>query len=102
MYQRSSTYIISGKAVNKLLEPLYSPNSPPIEIADLLNMSTMCQRSMAGLNRRFTLSLREKGTGLDWELIDGLEKKGFKTNEGFRGTGLMGLVWDTASGYYFG
>ncbi|KAH6909258.1 flavin-containing monooxygenase [Coprinopsis sp. MPI-PUGE-AT-0042] len=101
MYQRSSTYIISGKAINKLLEPLYSPNAPPIEISDLLNMSTMCQRSMAGLNRRFMLSLKEEGKGLDWELLNGLEKKGFKTNEGYRGTGLMCLVWDTASGYYF-
>lgn len=36
------------------------------------------------------------------ELIEGLEKAGFKTNLGLENTGLIPLVWETGGGYYIG
>jgi hypothetical protein len=101
MYQRSSTYIISGTATRVLLSGLYSETAPPTDIADLLNMSLMCNWGLAGVNRRVAVSLSSEG-GVDEELIKKLNEKGFRTNHGFRGTGLFGLVWDKGGGYYFG
>ncbi|KAG2017561.1 flavin-containing monooxygenase [Coprinopsis cinerea AmutBmut pab1-1] len=100
MYQRSSTYIISGTATRVLLSGLYSETAPPTDIADLLNMSLMCNWGLAGVNRRVAVSLSSEG-GVDEELIKKLNEKGFRTNHGFRGTGLFGLVWDKGGGYYF-
>lgn len=36
------------------------------------------------------------------ELLDGLRKRGFKLNSGFKGTGFGLLAWKRAGGYYLG
>ncbi|TFK22738.1 hypothetical protein FA15DRAFT_595487 [Coprinopsis marcescibilis] len=100
MYQRSSTYIVSSTGTRQLLAGLYSEQAGlSTETADLVNMS-MVNWGMAGVNRRVALSLVGEG-GVDHELVANLEKKGFKTNDGYRGTGPFGLVWVKGGGYYF-
>ncbi|KAF6759799.1 hypothetical protein DFP72DRAFT_1098832 [Ephemerocybe angulata] len=96
MYQRKSSYIISGQGLRALLAGLYSENTPfSIEVADRLNLS-MPNLFMAGVNHRSRQMLAE----LDKDIIEGLEKKGFHVNTGYRDTGILFQVWQTGGGYY--
>ncbi|KIK03022.1 hypothetical protein K443DRAFT_677178 [Laccaria amethystina LaAM-08-1] len=97
MFQRSSTYIISAaKGVRMLLEGLYSENSPPIDIADKLNMS-FPNKLIAGLTHRGMKAIWEH---VDKDIIEGLHKIGFRTNKGYKDSGLLLTVWQKAGGYY--
>ncbi|KAF8903686.1 hypothetical protein CPB84DRAFT_1814587 [Gymnopilus junonius] len=96
MFQRSSTYIMSAKkGIPMLLGGLYSENGPPTELADRLNNS-MPNLLMAGITYRMTNLIADA----DKETLDGLHKRGFRTNAGFKDCGLLFGVFTKAGGYY--
>ncbi|KDR78644.1 hypothetical protein GALMADRAFT_244116 [Galerina marginata CBS 339.88] len=96
MFQRSSTYVMSTKnGVPILLGGLYSENGPPTALADKLNAS-MSNLLMAGVTYRASKMIADA----DKETLDGLHKRGFRTNGGFKDTGLLLSVFTRAGGYY--
>jgi len=96
MFQRSSTYVMSTKnGIPMLLGGLYSEAGPPTELADRLNNS-MPNLFMAGITHRVSNLIAEA----DKEILDGLHKRGFRTNTGFKGCGLLFGVFTKAGGYY--
>ncbi|TFK20744.1 monooxygenase [Coprinopsis marcescibilis] len=97
MYQRSSTYIMSTENGWKvLMEGVYSENAPPVEVADKLN-SSFPHLAAIPLNQMKVGHLAQ----LDKDLLDRLNKVGFRTNLGIEGTGFGLLAWSRAGGYYF-
>ncbi|KAG7099769.1 hypothetical protein E1B28_001581 [Marasmius oreades] len=97
MYQRSSTYIMSTKNGWKVLfEDLYTENAPPTDLADRLNASFPNEFLHSGLAQRQVKAIAE----LDKPLLDGLAKRGFRTNWGLDGSGFGRLAWARAGGYY--
>ncbi|KAJ7781013.1 hypothetical protein B0H16DRAFT_1299386 [Mycena metata] len=96
MFQRSSTYVMTqSNGVRILLTGLYSENSPPTNVSDRLNAS-FPNRLMEFLAPRMTLDVAEA----DKELLDGLRKRGFKLDLGYKDAGFMLAVWEKAGGYY--
>ncbi|KAJ7094555.1 hypothetical protein B0H15DRAFT_127960 [Mycena belliarum] len=96
MFQRSSTYIMTTKnGWRILMEGVYSENAPPTDVADRLNASYP-NRLMELLAPRKTLEIAEA----DKELLDGLRKRGFRLNLGYKNAGFSLAVWENAGGYY--
>ncbi|KAF8813451.1 hypothetical protein BYT27DRAFT_7180991 [Phlegmacium glaucopus] len=96
MFQRSSTYVMSTKnGTPILLGGLYGENGPPTDVADKINAS-FPNLMMAGLSYRATKLIAEA----DKEVLDGLHQRGFRTNMGYGGAGLLPSVWVKAGGYY--
>lgn len=96
MYQRSSTFIMTTKSANEVMfKGFYDENGPPIDIADRLSASRPNFMGL-GLMQRVTKRILE----LDRELLDALHKRGFRTNEGIHGTGLLPLLWRSLGGFY--
>ncbi|KAF8960044.1 hypothetical protein BDZ97DRAFT_1835231 [Flammula alnicola] len=96
MFQRSSTYVMTTKnGIPMLLGAFYSEHGPPTDIADKLNAS-FPNLFTAGISYRSSKLIAEA----DKELLDGLHKRGFRTNEGYKGCGLLLSVWEKAGGYY--
>eukprot|EP00753_Platysulcus_tardus_P018884 PLAT7028.1.p1 GENE.PLAT7028.1~~PLAT7028.1.p1 ORF type:complete len:650 (-),score=-151.71 PLAT7028.1:131-2080(-) len=96
MYQRSPTYIMSTKnGMPKLLGELYSETAPPTEIADRINASYP-NPLMKLMHQRVTKDIAEA----DKELLNGLQKRGFKLGWGEDGSGFLYLAWKRAGGYY--
>ncbi|KIK68274.1 hypothetical protein GYMLUDRAFT_154223 [Collybiopsis luxurians FD-317 M1] len=97
MYQRSSTYVMSTKAGwDVLFSGLYEEGAVPTDIADRVNASFTMGFMYHGFARRATDIIAE----IDKPLLEGLRKRGFRTNLGINGTGFGPLVWSRASGYY--
>lgn len=115
MFQRSSTYVMTqSNGVRILLTGLYSENSPPTNVSDRLNAS-FPNRLMEFLAPRMTLDVAEAdkyvlniphhsptSTFMYRELLDGLRKRGFKLDLGYKDAGFMLAVWEKAGGYYIG
>ncbi|KAJ3506969.1 hypothetical protein NLJ89_g6569 [Agrocybe chaxingu] len=96
MFQRSSTYVMSTKnGIPLLLGSLYSEHGPSTELADKINAS-FPNLFMAGMAHRVTKLIAEA----DKETLDGLHKRGFRTNDGYKDCGLILMVWAKAGGYY--
>ncbi|KAK2460133.1 hypothetical protein APHAL10511_007812 [Amanita phalloides] len=98
MYQRSSTYIMSVKnGMEILLEGLYAEEGvPPVEIADLINASYP-NIFMEGYAHRQMIRIAEA----DKEILEGLRKRGFRMNNGYKNaSGFFLLAWTKAGGYY--
>ncbi|KAF4613741.1 hypothetical protein D9613_008103 [Agrocybe pediades] len=96
MFQRSSTHVLSTqKGLSMLLGALYSENAPPTATADFLNAS-MPNLFTAGLGPRVVKLVED----IDKEILDGLHKVGFRTNSGYKGCGLLPMVFTKAGGYY--
>ncbi|KAL7629150.1 hypothetical protein AAE478_000669 [Parahypoxylon ruwenzoriense] len=94
--QRSSTTVMSNKAVLKLLfEPLYCEGGPPTEEADLLTWSTPSEIYKA-IHADVTVSQQE----YDRDIIEGLNKAGFKTDQGPMNCGLWFKYLQRGGGYY--
>ncbi|KAI1078182.1 FAD/NAD(P)-binding domain-containing protein [Whalleya microplaca] len=96
LVQRSSTCVMSSKAVREiLLMPLYHEDGPPTEDADLLQWSFPGEvfKSVHGDNTK-------RQQELDKELLEGLNKAGFKTDKGPKDTGLMPKYLGRGGGYY--
>ncbi|KAF8634275.1 hypothetical protein AX17_004231 [Amanita inopinata Kibby_2008] len=96
MFQRSSTYIMTTKnGFDVLFGGIYSENAPPTHFADRLNASFPLLMSM-GLGQRTAQQIAE----LDKDILEALNKRGFRTNLGIHNTGLALLVWSKGGGYY--
>ncbi|KAJ7639050.1 hypothetical protein FB45DRAFT_740642 [Roridomyces roridus] len=98
MFQRSSTYVMTttnGWPI--LMGGLYWGDKPPTDIADRLNASYP-NRLMESIAPRKTLEVAEA----DKDLLDGLHKRGFRTNMGYKDAGFLLAVWENAGGYYIG
>lgn len=76
--QRSSTYVMSSKAgLDVLLQGLYEEGGPDTEDADLIFMSIPNK-----MLKRMHLDATEEIAKRDKDLLEGLEKAGFKLDKG--------------------
>ncbi|KAF8333879.1 hypothetical protein F5887DRAFT_991728 [Amanita rubescens] len=99
MYQRGSTYIMSVKHGMKILNGgLYAEDSVfPTEIADRISAS-YSNHFMEGYGYRTRIEIAEA----DKELLEGLQKRGFRLNRGYKDlSGPMLLAWAKGGGYYW-
>lgn len=96
MVQRSSTCVISSEAILKIgLAGLYEENGPPVEDADLMFWSIPFP-ILKGIQRDVT-ALQNKH---DAKLLKGLEKAGFKLDQGPDDSGLFMKYFQRGGGYY--
>ncbi|CDM31640.1 hypothetical protein DTO013E5_2088 [Penicillium roqueforti] len=96
MVQRSTTCIISSTAITKIgLKGLYEEDGPALADADLLLHGTPTP-VMKALQIHITSQEAEH----DKELLEGLEKAGFKVDRGPNGGGLFVKYFQRGGGYY--
>jgi len=95
MYQRSSTYVISAKAIAELLGGIYKEGTN-LEHADRLNVS-LPYAVIKQLHKRVTPYIAE---AVDKSVLDGLRRVGFKTNLGPENAGIFPLLFTRGGGYY--
>ncbi|PPR06695.1 hypothetical protein CVT24_013028 [Panaeolus cyanescens] len=96
MIQRSSTYVISAKTGwEVLMKGVYWEGGLPTEVADRVTASFPMFQSLE-LSARRTKYIAH----LDKEILDGLNKVGFKTNLGIRDSGFGALAVEYGGGYY--
>jgi cation diffusion facilitator CzcD-associated flavoprotein CzcO len=96
MVQRSSTCVISSKAILAIgLAGLYDEQGPPVEDADVTFWS-IPSAVLKGIQRDVT-AIQNKH---DAELLAGLEKAGFKLDKGPDGSGLFMKYFQRGGGYY--
>ncbi|EIW83472.1 FAD/NAD(P)-binding domain-containing protein [Coniophora puteana RWD-64-598 SS2] len=94
MYQRSSTLVVSSNVVRMVLASY--KEGYPVELADVLG-EAFPYPPLVRLQQRVTPYLMNN---VDKELIEGLNKVGFKTNMGPMDAGLFPLLFERAGGYY--
>jgi cation diffusion facilitator CzcD-associated flavoprotein CzcO len=96
MIQRSSTCVISSKAILKIgLAGLYDEQGPPVEDADVVFWS-IPSSVLKSIHQDVTV-LQNKH---DADLLAGLEKAGFKLDQGPDGAGLFMKYFQRGGGYY--
>ncbi|KAF8070683.1 hypothetical protein FPV67DRAFT_1561425 [Lyophyllum atratum] len=95
MYQRSSTYVISTKAIGQLLGGIYKEGAN-LEHSDRINASLPYAVTKL-LHQRITPYFAQ---GLDKDILDGLERVGFRTNLGSEDAGIFPLLFNRSGGYY--
>ncbi|KUM37400.1 flavin-containing monooxygenase [Arthrobacter sp. EPSL27] len=96
MVQRGPTYVVSSQyGVPKMHADLYSESSPPIDDADLIGLSYPWHLFLASSG-----PMVDELAEVDKELLDGLEKAGFRTTLGENKSGLFGLSLRRGGGYY--
>ena len=93
--QRSPTLIINCDPSAQLVYSLYS-EGPPLEDCDLITASV----PLTVTRRTHQLATRH-AKELDRELLERLEKKGFRLTDGPDGTGWQFLYLTRGGGYYF-
>ncbi|KAG7091575.1 hypothetical protein E1B28_010597 [Marasmius oreades] len=97
MYQRSSTYVITARAVAMLLASFNESTMNQLDWVDRANAS-LPYHVVREIQQRVVPVFR--GSGVDGEVIKNLEKVGFKTNTGPDGAGVFPLLFEKAGGYY--
>src|SRR5215218_8504634 len=95
LVQRNSTLIVNVEPSAQLPYALYA-EGPPLEDCDLVTTSVPLS-----LARKSHMLLTEQARNLDKELLDGLERVGFKLNFGEDGTGWQFKYLTRGGGYYF-
>ena len=95
LVQRNSTLIVNIEPSAQLPYALYD-EGPPLEDCDLITMSIPLP-----LARKSHILLTERAKKLDRELLDGLERVGFKLDFGEDGTGWQFKYLTRGGGYYF-
>ncbi|GBE78965.1 FAD/NAD-binding domain-containing protein [Sparassis crispa] len=95
MFQRSSTFVISAKAVSAMLSGLYSENNPT-DYADHLNASFPLAVSRQLHQRVFPYL----AATVDKDILEGLKRVGFATNLGPDNAGMLVLLYSRGGGYY--
>ncbi|KAI8631938.1 hypothetical protein F5Y19DRAFT_422591 [Xylariaceae sp. FL1651] len=94
--QRSSTAVMSSEAVlDILLGPLYRESGPPVEDADLLSWGTPQE-----VYKAIHADVNVLQEAQDREILDGLNKAGFKTDRGPMDCGLWFKYLQRGGGYY--
>ncbi|KAF5380611.1 hypothetical protein D9615_004633 [Tricholomella constricta] len=96
MYQRSSTYVISAKAIAGLLGGRVYKEGANLEHADRVNASLTYTVTKL-LHKRITPYLAQT---VDKDILDELNKAGFKTNLGPEDAGIFPLLLTRGGGYY--
>ncbi len=95
LVQRSSTLVVNVEPSAQLPYALYD-EGPSLEDCDLITTSIPLS-----LARKSHILLTEQARKLDQELLDGLEKVGFKLDFGEQGTGWQFKYLSRGGGYYF-
>jgi cation diffusion facilitator CzcD-associated flavoprotein CzcO len=95
LVQRGSTMIVNIEPSAQLQYALYGEGLP-LEDCDLITMSIPLP-----LARKIHIVLTEQAKALDRELLDGLERVGFKLDFGEDGTGWQFKYLTRGGGYYF-
>lgn len=94
--QRSSTYIMSSKAgIDVLLGGLYEEGGPDTEDADLIFMSIP-----NAMLKRMHMDATKEIARRDADLLAGLEKAGFKVDNGPDDAGFFMKYFQRGGGYY--
>lgn len=94
--QRSTTHVVSSEAIVDIgLKGLYSEDGPPVDDADLL---------LHGLPtpvlKAHNIKTAERQAEHDKELLEGLDRAGFKVDRGPDGAGLFFKYFQRGGGYY--
>ncbi len=95
LVQRSPTLIVNIEPSAQLPYALYD-EGPPLEDCDLVASSMPTP-----LARKSHVALTARAKKLDEKLLDGLERVGFKLDDGEDGTGWQFLYLTRGGGYYF-
>jgi cation diffusion facilitator CzcD-associated flavoprotein CzcO len=95
LVQRSSTMIVNVEPSAQLQYALYDEGIP-LEDCDLITTSMPLS-----LVRKSHKALTETARNMDKELLDGLERRGFKLDFGDEGTGWQFKYLTRGGGYYF-
>lgn len=94
--QRSTTHVVSSKAITEIaLGGIYSEDGPEVDDADLLihGLPTPVLKAIQ-------VTVCEKQAEHDKEILDGLDKAGFKVDRGPDGSGLFFKYFQRGGGYY--
>ena len=95
LVQRSSTLIVNVEPSAQLPYTLYD-EGPSLEDCDLITASIPLS-----VAKRSHILLTQQAKKLDKDLLDGLERKGFKLDFGEDGTGWQFKYLTRGGGYYF-
>jgi putative flavoprotein involved in K+ transport len=95
LVQRSSTMIVNIEPSAQLPYALYD-EGPPLEDCDLITTSMPLS-----LVRKSHIAITEKARQLDKELLDALERMGFRLDFGDDGSGWQFKYLTRGGGYYF-
>ena len=95
LVQRSSTLVVNIEPSAQLAYALYDEGLP-LEDCDLITTSIPL-----ALAKKSHILLTEQAKALDKELLDGLERKGFRLDFGEDGTGWQFKYLTRGGGYYF-
>jgi siroheme synthase (precorrin-2 oxidase/ferrochelatase) len=95
LVQRSSTMIVNVEPSAQLQYGLYD-EGPSLEDCDLITTSMPLS-----LVRKSHIALTETARNIDKELLEGLERRGFKLDFGEDGTGWQFKYLTRGGGYYF-
>jgi hypothetical protein len=96
MIQRSSTFVVSAETNVAGLEPLYCEGSPPTDDSDIMHFGTPNPVvKQAGI---YGTKIQQQES--DRELLQGLEKAGFKLDKGPDEAGLWMKYLQKGGGYY--
>ncbi|KAK4182154.1 putative monooxygenase [Podospora australis] len=96
MVQRSSTCVVSNKAALKvLMAVLYEEGGPPVEDSDIWLWGWPSE-----IMKSLQVDLAKIQRNMDKDLLEGLEKAGFKTDKGVDEGGLFAKYLQRGGGYY--
>jgi hypothetical protein len=95
LVQRSSTLIVNVEPSAQLPYALYD-EGPSLEDCDLITASIPL-----AVAKRSHILLTQQAKDLDKDLLDGLERKGFRLDFGENGTGWQFKYLTRGGGYYF-
>ncbi|EKD20125.1 hypothetical protein MBM_02077 [Drepanopeziza brunnea f. sp. 'multigermtubi' MB_m1] len=95
MIQRSSTLVLNVDTNVRYMAALYGEEAPRTEDADVLFMSSANQ-----VVKKSSISMTAKQAVDDAETLAGLEKAGFKLDQGPGGSGLWMKYLQRGGGYY--
>lgn len=96
MVQRSSTCVVSSPSITEIaLAGLYDESGPPTEDADTWLMGTP-----SSVLKLIQIKVTKLQGEKDKEILQGLEKAGFKLDQGPDGAGLFMKYFQRGGGYY--
>lgn len=96
MVQRSTTCVVSSKAITNIgLKGLYDEDGPPVEDADIWLHGTP-----SSVLKAIQIAVTDAQGKHDKEILDGLEKAGFKLDRGPDAAGLFMKYFQRGGGYY--
>lgn len=96
MVQRSTTNVVSSRAITEIaLKGLFSEDGPPVDDADMI-LHSMPSSVLKAIQVEVGKLQREN----DKDLLEGLAKVGFKTDNGPDESGLFFKYFQRGGGYY--